>query len=88
MFAYRLTGPHTAIPLPPKRSAPLQIRRRFKQLLSLQERLSLFALQARDKAAKLPPSTERDDLLYRAREAETASHLERWIKSRGLRPPT
>ena len=62
-------------------------RVRFKQKLSLKERLSAFATQIRKKAAELPPGIERDDCLRRARQAETASHLDEWVNSSGLRPP-
>jgi hypothetical protein len=62
-------------------------RTRIKQNLSLKEPLSAFANQIREKAADLPPSVERDDLLRRARHADTASHLDGWINSAGLQPP-
>ena len=62
-------------------------RRRFKQTASLKDRLIVFAAEARKKAAKLAPGIERDDLLRKARQADTASHLDDWANSRGLRPP-
>ena len=62
-------------------------RRRLKQKLTLQERLSAFANQVRGKAADLPPGIERDDLLRRARQADTALHLDEWVNSSGLQPP-
>jgi hypothetical protein len=39
------------------------------------------------KAAELRPSAERDHLLRRARQADTASHIDDWANSPGLRPP-
>lgn len=63
-------------------------RRRFKQIVSLQDRLASFAEQARAKAAELPPGAEREDLLKRASRADTASKLDRWANSRGLQRPT
>jgi hypothetical protein len=63
-------------------------RRRFKQTVSLHDRLSAFASRARDKAAALPTGPERDDLLKRARQAETASHIDEWANSAGLQAPT
>ena len=62
-------------------------RRRFKQSLTLKERLSSFAKEARDKASQLPPGVEKDDLLRRARQADTASRLDEWVSSTGLQPP-
>jgi len=61
-------------------------RRRVKSQ-SLKERLASFAKAVREKAATLPPGIERDDLLRRARRADTASHLDEWVRSPGLQPP-
>jgi hypothetical protein len=44
--------------------------------------------QAKGEAAKLPPGKEREALLRRARQLETACHINDWIGSTGLRPPT
>ncbi|MCP3405653.1 hypothetical protein NLM25_08800 [Bradyrhizobium sp. CCGB01] len=63
-------------------------RRRFKQTQSLHERLQAFAQEARAQASGLPPGTERDQLLKKAREADTASHIDEWVNSCGLQPPT
>ena len=62
--------------------------RRFKQTASLKERLTDFARVSRAKTSELPPSAEREELLKKARQAETASHIDEWTNSRGLRPPT
>ena len=62
-------------------------RRCFKQSISFQDRLAAFAQDARDEAAKLPPGIERDDMLRRARQADTAAHLDEWANSPGLQPP-
>ena len=63
-------------------------RRRFKQSKSLKDRLASFAKAIRDKASDLPPGAEREELLKQARQLDTASHLDDWINSPGLRPPT
>ena len=55
-------------------------RTRIKQQLSFKERLSGFATQVRERAAELPPGIERNDLLRRARQADTASRLDEWVK--------
>lgn len=62
-------------------------RRRFKQTQSFQERLRAFAEDARDQATGMRPGAERDELLRKARQAETASHLNEWASSPGLQPP-
>lgn len=63
-------------------------RRRAKQTQSLQNRLATWAEEVREQAAKLPPGPERDILLKKLRQADTASHLEDWANSPGLQPPT
>jgi hypothetical protein len=62
-------------------------RRRSRQAESLQDRLASFAKNVREKASLLPPGAEKDDLLRKARQADTASHLDDWANSRGLQPP-
>ena len=62
--------------------------RRVKQAETLQETLARFAIVMRARAEALPPGTERDQLLKQARSADTAAHLDDWISSPGLRPPT
>jgi len=67
----------------------MQTRYRFKQTMSLQDRLASFAREMRDKASLMPPkfSREKDDLLERASRADMASHLDDWTNSAGLLPP-
>lgn len=62
-------------------------RRRFKQTVSLEERLRIQAMSDRERAERLPPGREREELLVRARRADTASHLSEWLRSPGLKPP-
>jgi hypothetical protein len=59
----------------------MNTRRRLKQQLSLQDRLSSFAKTAREVAALLPPGAEKNELLRKAREADTTAHLNEWIES-------
>jgi hypothetical protein len=63
-------------------------RRRFKQNLSLKDRLGLFAKEARSSADRLPPGPAKDEFLRKARQADTATHLDEWINSPGWQPPT
>jgi hypothetical protein len=63
------------------------LRRRFKQILSLEERLSEEAKRLREEAKLLPPGPERDVLIRRARQAETGSRMSEWLRSPKLQPP-
>lgn len=62
-------------------------RRRFKQLLSLSERLEQEARRLRARAEKLPHGPEREQILRKARQAETATHVDEWLSSPGLQAP-
>jgi hypothetical protein len=62
-------------------------RRRFKNMLSFPDRLNQEAQRLREEAKKIPHGMERDALLKKARQAETAAHMDEWLSSPGLRPP-
>jgi hypothetical protein len=62
-------------------------RHRIKQTVSLKDRLIQFAKEAREKASQLRPGLEQDALLKKARQADTAAHLDDWANSTGLQPP-
>jgi hypothetical protein len=62
-------------------------RIRIKQTLSLEERLGEEAQRTRELASRLPGGAEREALLLKARQMETASHLTDWLTSRGLESP-
>jgi hypothetical protein len=62
-------------------------RRRFKQTQSLEERLSEQAKRLRAEAKLLPPGAVRDEMIRKARQAETGSRINEWLTSPGLRPP-
>ena len=55
--------------------------------LPLQDRLALHALRLKEEAQALRPGSERDAVIRRARQAETASHVNEWLLSPGLQPP-
>ena len=55
--------------------------------LPLRERMALHALGLKEDAQALSPGPERDNMIRRARHAETASHVDDWLSSPGLRPP-
>jgi hypothetical protein len=65
----------------------MQRRRRFKQTQPLEARLTEEAKRLRDEAKSLPPGAEREQLIRKARQAETASHMNEWLTSPGLQPP-
>jgi hypothetical protein len=60
-------------------------RRRFRHFISLQDRLSAFVQAMRARAQLVPPGPERDELLRKAKKAETA--MEGRANSLGLQPP-
>jgi hypothetical protein len=62
-------------------------RFRFKRDKALGEQLIKEARLAREKAEQLPPGEERADLLKKARQADTAAHVDEWLNSSGLHPP-
>jgi hypothetical protein len=62
-------------------------RRRFKNVLTFPDRLDLEAKRLRQEAEKVPHGHERDQLLRKARRAETALHVNDWLSSPGLRTP-
>jgi hypothetical protein len=54
---------------------------------TFEERTTQAAKDLEDQAWRLPPGCERDGLLRRARQMETASHMQEWLMSPGLKPP-
>jgi hypothetical protein len=62
-------------------------RRRFKQTSSLDQRLSEQAERLRREAQGTPPGVQREKLIRRALQAETASHMQDWLASPGLHSP-
>jgi hypothetical protein len=71
-----------------KGACAVQKRRRFKQTQSLEERLADEATELRKVAETLAPGSERDSVLRKARQDETALHMTEWLNSSGLKPPT
>jgi len=63
------------------------LRRHFKQNLSLEQRLSEEAKRLREEAKSLPPGSQREALLRKARHAETGSHMSKWLRSPEPQPP-
>jgi hypothetical protein len=62
-------------------------RRQFRQNPPLEERLAEEAKRLRAEAKLLPPGARREELIRRARQAETGSRISEWLSSPGLQPP-
>ena len=62
-------------------------RKDFKQTETLEERLAHQADELHERAKVMPPGLEKDALLKRARQADTAAHVSEWLRSPGLQPP-
>ena len=61
---------------------------RFTPSKSFEELLADEAKLLREEAKLLPPGAVRDARIRAARQAETGSHINDWLRSPGLRPPT
>jgi hypothetical protein len=66
----------------------MQMRRRFKQTVSLEERLSQEARELREVANSLAAGPARDDVMRKTQRNEAAAQLTAWLTSPGLKPPT
>ncbi|MCP3397747.1 MULTISPECIES: hypothetical protein [unclassified Bradyrhizobium] len=65
-----------------------QTRKRVKHLTTFEERLAEEARRFKEAAEEQPPGSKaRELLLRRARQAETASHMNDWLSSPGLAAP-
>jgi hypothetical protein len=62
-------------------------RRRFRNTMTFPDRLANEAERFRQEAETKSPGQERDDLLRKARQAETAAHIDQWLSSPGLQRP-
>ena len=65
----------------------METRRRFKQSEPLENRLIDEAERLRTQARGTLPGTERERLIRKARQAETASQMSEWLRSPGLQAP-
>lgn len=61
--------------------------RQFNSIDLLGDGLAEEAQRLREKAANASSARDRETLLRRARQAETAAHVDEWVSSRGLQPP-
>jgi hypothetical protein len=63
-------------------------RRRFQQEFTLKDRLAQEIEQLRDQAKNMKPGVALDQVLRRIRQNQTASSMNDWLGSPGLRAPT
>jgi hypothetical protein len=57
-------------------------------LHSFEDQIAAEKSRLEAQAAGLPPCPEKDALLKKIRQLETASHMSEWLSSPGLQPPT
>jgi len=62
-------------------------RRPSNPAKSLETRLIEEAKRLREEAKLLPPGAPREQLLRKARQCETGSHVSGWLASAELQPP-
>ena len=62
-------------------------RDRFTQATTFRDRLAHEAEWLRQQARTLPAGKKRDALLRKARQIDTASHIDEWLSSAGLQAP-
>jgi hypothetical protein len=65
----------------------VQRRRRIKHTATFEDRLSCEAHRLKEQAKELPPGLRREQLLRKARQAETAAQISQWLASPGLASP-
>ena len=63
-------------------------RRRFKQSDRLEDHLAAEAIRLHEEANTMEPGAARDDVLRKARQAETGSHMSEWLRSAAFRRPS
>jgi hypothetical protein len=54
---------------------------------TFEQRLAEQKARLEQKAARLKPGPERDELLRKARQIDTAVHINEWLNSPGLQSP-
>ena len=62
-------------------------RRRFKQLQSLKDRLTVYIRVMQERADIAQPGPEREDMLKKVRSAQAALEIDGWTNSHDLQPP-
>jgi hypothetical protein len=73
-------------------TTPIKTRKRLSKAErasrpSFEARVSYAAKELEYNAWRLPPGPQRDAMLRKARQMDTAGHINEWLSSPGLRPP-
>ena len=55
--------------------------------LTFQDQVAADKARLEAQVAKLPAGRQKDELLKKIRQLETASHIRDWLSSPGLQPP-
>jgi len=64
------------------------MRRRRSVPYTFEENIAAEKAKLEAKVTQLKPGPQMDVLLKKIRQLETASHLNEWLTSQGLQPPT
>jgi hypothetical protein len=59
----------------------------MRSTISIEQKWHQQSEEAKSAAEKLPQGKERERLLRKASQLETASHINEWLSSPGLQPP-
>jgi hypothetical protein len=62
------------------------LRRRVKQIASLDARIARLAKKIKERAKTMPPGEEREEMMRKAEDTELALPMTQWISSPGLQP--
>ena len=88
--SWQLSVMRTPVALPPileRMEQRMPEHRRFTQTISLEGSFPEEAKRLRKQAQGTLPGIERERLVRRARQLETASRMNEWLTSRGLQAP-
>jgi hypothetical protein len=69
------------------RSGASAMHRRRSKPHSFEDQLAAEKARAEEQAAQLPHGPQKDALLNKIRQLDTASHMNEWLSSPGLQPP-
>jgi hypothetical protein len=63
------------------------MKRRKSPIHTFEQNIAAEKARLETEAAKLPLGPQRDSLLKKIRQLQTASHVSEWLSSPGLQPP-
>jgi hypothetical protein len=64
------------------------VQRRRSMPHTFERQIAAEKARLEAQVSKLPPGPQKDGLLKKIRQLETASHMNEWLSSPGLQPPT